>query len=106
MRSYIDQLILIYFVSCGIARLARYNATVALLPKDGKGKVTYFEGTPIPTSLLIVMFLGYNFYYGNFKEGVMLGEMKLGALSFHYLTLVYAALGSCMISRSLRIPKL
>ncbi len=43
----------LYFVACGISRLARFNATVDALD-DGKGKVKYFEGTPIPTSVLIV----------------------------------------------------
>ena len=43
-----DQAILMYFVGCGVSRLARYNVTAADLSRD-TGKVTYFEGTPIPT---------------------------------------------------------
>ncbi|KAG1182249.1 hypothetical protein G6F35_015656 [Rhizopus arrhizus] len=38
MRTYLDTIALTYFVCCGIARLARYNATVALAPKDDTGK--------------------------------------------------------------------
>ena len=45
-----DALVLLYFVACGISRLARYNVTADALAADG-GKVTYFEGTPIPTSV-------------------------------------------------------
>ena len=48
-----DWVVLSYFVGCGVSRLARYNVTAEPLSGD-EGKVKYFEGTPIPTSLLIV----------------------------------------------------
>ncbi len=51
-----DALCLVYFVGCGISRLARYNATAAQL-SDARGKVTHFEGMPIPSSLLVAMIL-------------------------------------------------
>ena len=41
-------------ICCGLARLARFNATVALVPKDATGKAHYFEGLPIPSSLILV----------------------------------------------------
>src|SRR5689334_7919751 len=44
-----DAVILIYFVCCGVSRLARYNVTAELL-SEGGAKVKYFEGPPIPTS--------------------------------------------------------
>src|SRR3954466_1776933 len=50
LRGVLDVLILLYFVACGISRLARFNATAAALADDS-GKVKYFEGTPIPTSV-------------------------------------------------------
>jgi CDP-diacylglycerol--serine O-phosphatidyltransferase len=53
--------ILAYFVVCGISRLARFNGTAAAL-YGGSGKVKYFEGTPIPTSVVIVALLGVAFY--------------------------------------------
>ena len=50
--------ILTYFVVCGVSRLARFNVTAADLADSETGKVKYFEGTPIPTSILIVLLLG------------------------------------------------
>src|SRR5262245_14546454 len=52
LRGGWDACALVYFVGCGISRLARYNATAASL-SDESGKVKYFEGTPIPSSLII-----------------------------------------------------
>ncbi|MBP7686073.1 MAG: CDP-alcohol phosphatidyltransferase family protein, partial [Deltaproteobacteria bacterium] len=51
-----DWLILSYFVCCGVSRLARYNVTAESLTGD-EGKVSHFEGTPIPTSLALVVVL-------------------------------------------------
>src|SRR6185503_18531581 len=42
LRGALDVLILIYFVCCGISRLARFNATADALADDS-GKVKYFE---------------------------------------------------------------
>ena len=56
-------LILLVFVCCGVARLARFNATADDLMTD-KGKVAYFEGTPIPVSLLLVGLLALLFGTG------------------------------------------
>jgi len=57
LRGAWDMVVLAYFVVCGISRLARFNVTAAAL-SDESGKVKYFEGTPIPTSILIVGLLG------------------------------------------------
>lgn len=46
LQGFWDLLILLYFVNCGVARLARFNATVGNT-KDASGKIYYFEGTPI-----------------------------------------------------------
>src|SRR5688572_29443819 len=61
LRGGWDMLILVYFVVCGISRLARFNVTAVAL-SGGTGKVKYFEGTPIPTSVLIVAMLGVAFW--------------------------------------------
>src|SRR6188472_1758757 len=53
MRGGWDALLLIYFVGCGISRLARYNVS-ASAAAAAEEKVKYFEGFPIPTSLLLV----------------------------------------------------
>ena len=55
LRGAWDIVILAYFVVCGISRLARFNVTAAALT-GASGKVEYFEGTPIPTSIVIVAF--------------------------------------------------
>ena len=47
MRGGWDALLLIYFVGCGISRLARYNVT-ASAAAAARGKVKYFEGIPDP----------------------------------------------------------
>jgi len=54
LRTPIDTLILTCFICAGVARLARFNVTTALVPHDASGKAKYFEGLPIPTSLILV----------------------------------------------------
>jgi len=61
MRGALDAIVLMYFVVCGISRLARYNVTAGELA-DEAGKVKYFEGTPIPSSLILVAVLALCVY--------------------------------------------
>ena len=56
MQGLYDRIVLVCFVACGVSRLARYNITTEAL-SDGGDKVKYFEGTPIPTSLLLVLMM-------------------------------------------------
>ena len=104
LRGAWDIVILVYFVVCGISRLARFNVTAAALSTES-GKVKYFEGTPIPTSILIVVLLGVAFYENAVNEALWLGAYRIGPGTFHPLTLVYAISGSAMISATLRVPK-
>jgi len=104
MRGELDVLVLLYFVGCGISRLARFNVTAASLA-DGTGKVKYFEGTPIPTSLALVMVLAFFFWKGRAGDELPMGVFDLGGYQFHPLVLMYLASGSAMISKTLRIPK-
>jgi CDP-diacylglycerol--serine O-phosphatidyltransferase len=104
MRGGWDAIGLIYFVACGLSRLARYNATAAELSDEG-GKVKYFEGTPIPSSLLLVAFLGFLVWKERFGETLPFGVVSLGPLDVHPLVLIYVVSGSAMISKTLRIPK-
>jgi CDP-diacylglycerol--serine O-phosphatidyltransferase len=99
-----DMLVLVYFVGCGISRLARYNATAALLA-DETGKVKHFEGTPIPTSLVLVATLAVLVGMHRVNELLPLGAIDLGPAAFHPLVLMFAASGTAMISKTLRIPK-
>src|SRR5512145_3291939 len=69
-----DALVLIYFVSCGISRLARFNATAEAL-SDGTGKVKYYEGTPIPSSIILVIVLGIAFWLGRIDQLLPFGSI-------------------------------
>ncbi len=99
-----DWLVLGYFVACGVSRLARYNVTAEQLA-GVEGKVKYFEGTPIPTSMFIVLGLAVLAWQGRLGDALWLGEWQLGPWQLHPLSLVYALSGTLMISRTLRIPK-
>ncbi len=104
LRGVWDAIVLCLFVCCGIARLARYNVTAAAL-SDDSGKVRYYEGTPIPTSVGIVALLALAWWHGAVGDHLLwLGRWRLGIGHFHPLVLVYAASGALMISR-VRIPK-
>ncbi len=104
LRSFWDELILIYFVICGISRLARFNVTAPSLA-DPAGKVKYYEGTPIPTSIVIVALLGLAFWRDCVDTHILFGSFHLGPWTLHPFTLVYAVSGTAMISSTIRIPK-
>ena len=99
-----DWVVLSYFVCCGVSRLARYNVTAEQLSGEDD-KVKYFEGTPIPTSLLLVVLLAVAATSGNLGESIWFGSFRLGPWLLHPLVLVFALSGSLMISKTLRIPK-
>ena len=103
MQGLLDRIILTYFVACGVSRLARYNVTAAAL-SAGAGKVKYFEGTPIPTSILLVGILAFSASFGAVGDNLWFGEITVARFTFHPLVLIFAVSGSLMISR-FRIPK-
>jgi CDP-diacylglycerol--serine O-phosphatidyltransferase len=103
LRGVWDAVVLCIFVCCGIARLARYNVTAAAL-SAGTGKVRYYEGTPIPTSVVIVAFLAFAWWRGAIGNALWLGRWQLGIGHLHPFALIYALSGALMISR-VRIPK-
>jgi CDP-diacylglycerol--serine O-phosphatidyltransferase len=104
MQGFYDRVILAYFVACGVSRLARYNVTAEAL-SGGTGKVAYFEGTPIPTSILLVAMLALAAYTGAIGDALWLGQVDVAGFRLHWLALAFALSGSLMISR-IRIPKL
>jgi len=104
LRANLDVVLLLYFVACGISRLARFNVTAQGL-SDASGKVKYFEGTPIPTSVLLVGVLALLDARGLLGERLWLGRLELAGLTLHPLALIYFASGSAMIS-TVRIPKI
>ncbi len=104
MRGGWDCVVLIYFVACGVSRLARFNITADTLSAGGD-KVKYFEGTPIPSSVLLVAMLAAAAWGGRLDERLYWGGIEAG-FTLHPLVLFFALSGSLMISKTLRIPKL
>jgi len=98
LNTGLDQAGLTYFVLCGLSRLARYNITASDL-SDESGKVRYFEGAPIPTSLvpLFVLLAAY--------RQDSLGVTSLAGMPVHASVLLFVISGTLMISKTLRIPK-
>jgi CDP-diacylglycerol---serine O-phosphatidyltransferase len=99
LTTLLDQLVLMYFVGCGLSRLARFNITAETLGGD-TGKVSYFEGTPIPTSVVPLALLMIAF------QADMLMPVSVLGVELHLVVLLFFASGSLMISKTLRIPKL
>ncbi len=104
MQGLWDRVVLAFFVACGVSRLARFNVTAEALSGEG-GKVKYFEGTPIPTSIALVFLLWWAAAVGAVGPELWGGSMRIAGFTLHPLVLLYALSGSLMISR-LRIPKL
>ncbi len=103
MQGLYDRIVLAFFVACGVSRLARYNVTAETL-SQGSDKVKYFEGTPIPTSIVLVFMLGMAAWTGHVRHELWGGSVVLGGFTLHPLVLLFALSGSLMISR-IRIPK-
>jgi CDP-diacylglycerol---serine O-phosphatidyltransferase len=99
-----DAVALLFFVACGISRLARYNVTADTLSVSS-GKVAYFEGTPIPTSTVLVVLIVVLAWLGRIEAGLPLGVFEVGPFDLHPLVLLFVLSGSLMISKTLRIPK-
>ena len=105
MRGGWDAAALIYFVCCGVSRLARYNVTAESL-SGADAKVKYFEGTPIPTSVVLTGLLALAAWQGRIGDALYGGSLTLGPWQLHPLALLFVLSGSLMISKTLRIPKL
>ena len=109
LRGGWDAAFLVYFVGCGISRLARYNVTAESLSdpaaQRGRAKVTHFEGLPIPSSLLLVVLFAILAGTGRWQEALPGGAIALGPWVLHPLALLYFVHGSAMISKTLHIPK-
>ena len=104
MQGLYDRIVLVYFVACGVSRLARFNVTAEAL-SDGGDKVKYFEGTPIPTSIVLVGLLALAAWQGALGTQLWGGAVRIAGFTLHPLVLLFALSGSLMISR-IRIPKL
>jgi CDP-diacylglycerol---serine O-phosphatidyltransferase len=104
LRGLWDVLFLTYFVCCGISRLARFNVTAAGLTNVETGKVRYFEGTPIPTSIFLVVVMAILFYFDRTGQGFAGGHVDLLGKGFHPFSVLFFVSGSLMIS-TVRVPK-
>jgi CDP-diacylglycerol--serine O-phosphatidyltransferase len=98
LRTLLDQLALLYFVACGVSRLARYNVTADDLATSS-GAVKYFEGTPIPTSVVPLGLL----ILAASQDALM--PVTVAGQTLHLASLLFVISGSLMISKTLRIPK-
>jgi CDP-diacylglycerol--serine O-phosphatidyltransferase len=99
-----DCIALIYFVCCGVSRLARYNVTAESL-SAGSNKVAYFEGTPIPTSVVITGLLALIAWHQRVGDAIYGGAWPMGPWMLHPFVLVFVLSGTLMISKTLHIPK-
>ena len=104
MQGLYDRIVLTFFVACGVSRLARFNVTAEAL-SEGGDKVKYFEGTPIPTSLLLVIMMGVAASQGALRDSLWFGKVVFAGFTLHPLVLCFAVSGSLMVSR-IRFPKL
>ena len=104
MRGGWDWIALIYFVCCGVSRLARFNVTAESL-SEGGDKVAYFEGTPIPSSVLLTGVLAWAGWRDRLGENLYGGVWTVGPADLHPLALLFVLSGTLMISKTLRIPK-
>jgi len=105
LRGAWDWAALIYFVCCGVSRLARYNVTAETL-SAGAEKVAYFEGTPIPTSVVLTGVLALAAWQGRLGDALWGGSWGHDIAALHPLSLLFVLSGTLMISKTLRIPKL
>jgi CDP-diacylglycerol--serine O-phosphatidyltransferase len=86
-----------------LAQYARFNVTAEQRAGED-GKVRYSEGTPIQTSLLLVMVLAVEAWHGQGGTELWGGTVMVGPWLLHPRVLLFAASGSLMIS-AIRIPK-
>jgi CDP-diacylglycerol--serine O-phosphatidyltransferase len=84
--------------------LARFNVTAENL-SVGADKVAYFEGTPIPTSVVLTGVLVVAALQGALGENLPGSVWTIGPWQLHPLVLLFALSGSLMVSKTLRIPK-
>ena len=104
LRGLWDVLCLTWFICCGISRLARFNVTSSALTNVATGKVRYFEGTPIPTSIVLVLLMAVLFQLGMTGANFPGGQVGLIGRGFHPISLLFVLSGSLMIS-TIKIPK-
>ena len=105
LRGVWDVVCLTWFVCCGISRLARFNVTSASLTNAATGKVRYFEGTPIPTSVILIFLLAVLYRLDLIGQNFWWGRWEIVERVFHPFSALFFISGSLMIS-TIKVPKL
>jgi CDP-diacylglycerol--serine O-phosphatidyltransferase len=85
-----------------VLRLARFNSSLDELSVDGK--VAFFEGTPIPSTVFITLVLVIGLYHGH-SQGPHTLSTVLG-IEYHPIVILYAISGVLQASKTIRITKL
>jgi CDP-diacylglycerol---serine O-phosphatidyltransferase len=104
LRGFWDVVLLTIFVCCGISRLARFNVTAASLTDLDTRKVRYFEGTPIPTSIVLVALLAVLYEFNRVGVHFPGGHWELAGRGLHPFSMLFLVSGSLMIS-TIKVPK-
>ena len=91
-------------LAAGALALLVVAASMPALSQGG-AKVAYFEGTPIPTSVILTAVLALAGWQGRLDEAIYWGSVDIAGWTLHPLVLLFALSGTLMISKTLRIPK-
>ena len=67
--------------------------------------MAYFEGTPIPTTMLLTGVLAFAAWQDRLGENLYWGAWTLGPCDLHPLSLLFVLSGTLMVSKTLHIPK-
>ena len=78
---------------------------LAMMTEDHPVEYGAFEGTPIPTSVLLVALLMGLARAGRIGDSMLGGLWTIASFDLHPLVLLFVLSGSLMISKTLRIPK-
>lgn len=107
-RTTLDTLVLAFYTLCSLTRLARFNVTVAMLPRDKTGKSKYFEGTPVPFACLtLCSLMAVWVWMGWIHDSIPFGLALQGSggLEFHPVLSMFVLNGCLMVSKTLKVPK-
>ena len=96
-----------FYVLCGLTRLARFNVTVAMLPKDASGKSKYFEGTPIPFACLTALTMEAIMTSGGWiHKNIPFGLLMEGTpFEVHPCIGLFFLMACLMVSKTIHVPK-
>lgn len=105
-RTPLDQSVLVFYVLCGVSRLARFNITADFIPKDAHGKALYYEGITIPYAALVVSTtVAVCAWLDWTSEDVTFKRLFLDTrCEFHLAMIPVIAVGASMVSKRLKLP--